>query len=626
MRWRENSLKRNGFAIFRKIILLVFVSLLLSSAVGIFQFTASFTAGLRQTSTAQFEDWQYSEMIVVKEPVGIDRVFEPVDYLISFDDGECLNASKEIRVATAEGVEVPSQVYNITTYGSGYAKFCNVLFFANCTANSITKYFIYYGNPDASEPTYLTDLSHWASDFPLNITIENSHYKVGYIQEPYWDYPPFWITYLSYKPYDPNENLLKPTWERMFQIVTHKDGDWYVPWEPLWGTNTYIVRQGPLFIDVATEFDWYWAGIEYAVITFRFYANVLWFTYRANLSLTGEDFHHLLISSYFSLTTLPYGAYRGNDGSLKIAAIKSGVGDITNWNGTWIDAENNATASADNPVGVGIITLNGTTPLWTGWRSDQGEVAPYLTGSLSEAQLNLAANLHEGNYTATEQLYEKLRRPLMCVVSETVPPVADAGSDQTVNEDTLVIFNGSGSWDNVLITNYTWTFTDETPKTLTGMNPNYTFSTPGIYTITLNVTDFFGNSATDTVVIAVLDVTPPVADAGSNQTVKVGEPVTFNASGSTDNVGVVSCEWDYGDGTNGTGVLKFHTYLEPGNYTVTLTVKDAAGNNATATVTVTVEAVSPAFVWQTIVIVGLLAPIAILSVAVVYLLKMRKPA
>jgi PKD repeat protein len=89
---------------------------------------------------------------------------------------------------------------------------------------------------------------------------------------------------------------------------------------------------------------------------------------------------------------------------------------------------------------------------------------------------------------------------------------ADAGSDRTVNEDVSTTLDGSAFTGNVGITGYTWTFTDVTVKTLTGDKPAYMFSNPGVYTITLNVTDAAGNWATDTVVITVLDVTNPVAN------------------------------------------------------------------------------------------------------------------
>jgi len=89
---------------------------------------------------------------------------------------------------------------------------------------------------------------------------------------------------------------------------------------------------------------------------------------------------------------------------------------------------------------------------------------------------------------------------------DTISPIADAGPDQIVNRTTLVTFDGSRSSDNADITNYTWTFVDNTPKTLNGSGPVYTFSNQGNYTVTLKVVDAVGNYDTDTVTIRVLDV------------------------------------------------------------------------------------------------------------------------
>jgi len=87
---------------------------------------------------------------------------------------------------------------------------------------------------------------------------------------------------------------------------------------------------------------------------------------------------------------------------------------------------------------------------------------------------------------------------------DVINPVADAGPDQIVFEGTTVTFDGSASSDNVGITDYTWTFIDVTTKTLHGEKPTYTFNTPGVYTVTLKVTDAAGNWDTDTVVITVV--------------------------------------------------------------------------------------------------------------------------
>jgi PKD repeat protein len=94
-------------------------------------------------------------------------------------------------------------------------------------------------------------------------------------------------------------------------------------------------------------------------------------------------------------------------------------------------------------------------------------------------------------------------------VRDVTPPIALAGSNQTVNEGTLVHFNGSSSSDNLGIVSYVWTFTDGTTKTLNGISPTYTFHVSGNYLVTLNVTDAAGNWNTDTVTITVLDATPP---------------------------------------------------------------------------------------------------------------------
>jgi hypothetical protein len=90
-----------------------------------------------------------------------------------------------------------------------------------------------------------------------------------------------------------------------------------------------------------------------------------------------------------------------------------------------------------------------------------------------------------------------------------------------------------------------------------------------------------------------LDVAGPVAKAGSDRAVQVGENVVFDSRGSTDNVGIVSYEWDLGDGVKEVGPIAIHVYNEIGSRTVTLIVKDAVGNSDTDTITITVEAKEP---------------------------------
>ncbi|MGH9557374.1 MAG: PKD domain-containing protein [Terriglobales bacterium] len=82
---------------------------------------------------------------------------------------------------------------------------------------------------------------------------------------------------------------------------------------------------------------------------------------------------------------------------------------------------------------------------------------------------------------------------------------------------------------------------------------------------------------------------PPVANAGPDQTVIVGETVTLDGSGSHDPDGTIaSFSWDFGDNTTGSGDITTHTYSAAGTYPVVLTVTDNAGASSTDTATVTV--------------------------------------
>jgi PKD repeat protein len=55
---------------------------------------------------------------------------------------------------------------------------------------------------------------------------------------------------------------------------------------------------------------------------------------------------------------------------------------------------------------------------------------------------------------------------------------------------------------------------------------------------------------------------------------------TFDAGGSTDDHGIASYTWDFGDGSSpvtGTSPIVTHSYSARGTYTVTLVITDTAG-------------------------------------------------
>lgn len=85
---------------------------------------------------------------------------------------------------------------------------------------------------------------------------------------------------------------------------------------------------------------------------------------------------------------------------------------------------------------------------------------------------------------------------------------------------------------------------------------------------------------------------PPIASfVYSPNTPGVEETVYFNAAASTDSDGtIVSYEWDFGDGSTGTGQKTEHRYNKAGAYAVVLVVRDNSGNHGTANQAVTVQA------------------------------------
>jgi PKD repeat protein len=192
------------------------------------------------------------------------------------------------------------------------------------------------------------------------------------------------------------------------------------------------------------------------------------------------------------------------------------------------------------------------------------------------------------------------------VLVDGAPPVAtftaigstNGTTDSPVaNEDQeKIYFNASGSTDNVKIANYTWYFGDG--KFAYGVAVNHTWVQPGTYNVTLNVTDAAGWWANHTVAVTIKDITHPIAritfNGESSIYLETKVNLTFNGSKSTDNVGVTTYTWNFGDGStpvtgNKTKAQEVvYQYTKTGKFNVTLTVLDAAANTNTS-VAITIE-------------------------------------
>ena len=135
-------------------------------------------------------------------------------------------------------------------------------------------------------------------------------------------------------------------------------------------------------------------------------------------------------------------------------------------------------------------------------------------------------------------------------VTSNTPPVADAGADQDVTANSLVTLNGSNSSDVDLDpVAYSWSLVStpadwiiwpgEWPLLSDGMAgaPSFTPDRNGEYRLRLAVNDRVLSSVADEVLITVTGAaanSAPVANAGNDQSVTVGDTVLLVGGGSSD--------------------------------------------------------------------------------------------
>lgn len=154
-------------------------------------------------------------------------------------------------------------------------------------------------------------------------------------------------------------------------------------------------------------------------------------------------------------------------------------------------------------------------------------------------------------------------------------PVAQFTVVPAAPVDTPVAFDGSGSTSRMApIVEYKWDFGDGISGE--GVSAEHTYNAAGKYIVTLTVvseskTEFNSGSVQKLVIIN----DAPIANAGNILLVGVGQLAILDASESVDPDGAVTkYQWDFGDGTTGTGVQSRHIYAKSGKYTVILRTYD----------------------------------------------------
>lgn len=257
------------------------------------------------------------------------------------------------------------------------------------------------------------------------------------------------------------------------------------------------------------------------------------------------------------------------------------------------------TAATGEPVTLGGGASYDVDGKIEGWRWDMGDgttldgatvTHTYAAPGFYTATLSVTDDSGVANATASDTVAIAVNAPPVPVAVGPDRPVA-------VGEIAGLDAGGSSDADGAILT-WSWDFGDGAKGE--GREVQYAWSAPGVYPVTLTVTD---NSGTDSAVSsATIDVTvsaAPVADAGPDQSVAVSD-VAFDGGGSHDPDGSISnYAWSFGDGATASGRTVRHAYARPGTYEVALVVTDDSGaplntNRDTATVRINAAPIADA--------------------------------
>jgi PKD repeat protein len=204
------------------------------------------------------------------------------------------------------------------------------------------------------------------------------------------------------------------------------------------------------------------------------------------------------------------------------------------------------------------------------------------SSSFTKPASELSVGTHTISFTVQDDdgAWSSADTGILTIEAANQPPVASFSYSPVnpgINEP--VTFNASFSLDqDGNITSYNWSFGDGNISNTSEVVITHSYSSVGNYTVNLTVTDDEGATNTTSRELQVC-LKPPIATfACSPPNPVVNETVTFNASESYDPNGVITTyQFEFGDGTNGTGEVVTHTYSSVGTYTVNLTLTDNEG-------------------------------------------------
>ena len=226
--------------------------------------------------------------------------------------------------------------------------------------------------------------------------------------------------------------------------------------------------------------------------------------------------------------------------------------------------------------GTGItFTATGSNPAnLNNYRWDFGDGLSAATSAVSINKLYTLPGKFTVSLVITDILgcKDTLVKPLYIKVDGPTAKFKAAVTGSCLN--TTINFTDSSYDDGEHpITQYTWNYGDGVIETLTAGPFSHSYTSPGIYTVSLKVTDSKG--CVDSLVrVSYITISKPVANFKADTASCPNRIISFTNLSTGPNL---SYAWDFGDGTGSTIANPAHQYAAEGIYSISLTIVDQYG-------------------------------------------------
>ncbi len=175
----------------------------------------------------------------------------------------------------------------------------------------------------------------------------------------------------------------------------------------------------------------------------------------------------------------------------------------------------------------------------------------------------------------SQQQAQQLNDQFGSTLGILAPPSAQYTATVTSGNNPLTVQFMDASTRNV--TQWSWDFGDG--QTSSDENPIHTYQSAGDYTVSLTATNDQGNDIRTKYDYITVYPPQPIANFSVNTTSGT-EPLIVQFTDTSLN-SPLNWNWSFGDGTYSNLQNIIHTYTSAGNYSVVLTISNAAGSNTT---------------------------------------------